>query len=122
MMTPRLLPHRFLFISLILCAALMISTFAGTAQAQVTAFMQSVAEASSGDKALSQFYKANGYKPIWTGKSGKDKSRRRALLKELSTAGMHGLPEAAYDTQALRANLRSVKSERDLGRIEVQLS
>jgi len=122
MTIPRLMLRRTFLVSSILCAALIVTGFTGAAQAQVTAFMQSVAEASSRDKALSQFYKANGYQPIWTGKSGKHKSRRQALLKALSTAGTHGLPETAYNTQTLRTNLKSVKSERDLGRVEVQLS
>ncbi|MGR3662154.1 MAG: L,D-transpeptidase family protein [Paracoccaceae bacterium] len=122
MTTPQFLTRRTLLVSSVLCAALAISSIATSAQAQVTAFMQSVAEASSRDKAVSQFYKANGYKPIWTGKGNKNKSRRQALLKALATADTHGLPAAAYDTNSLRANLKSVRSERDLGRIEVQLS
>ena len=92
------------------------------AQAQVTAFMQAVAEASSGDAGIAAFYKANGYKPIWTGKGSKDKSRRSALLKALASADVHGLPAKSYDAKFLQANLRSVKSERDLGKIEVELS
>ena len=91
-------------------------------QAQVTAFMQSVAEASARDEALAGFYKANGYKPIWTGTGSKDRSRRAALLKALASADDHGLPQKAYDTDFLQANLRSVQSERDLGKIEVELS
>lgn len=95
---------------------------AGSAAAQVTAFMQSVAETSSRDKDVAKFYKANGYQPIWTGKSSNNKSRRQALLKALDSSANHGLPQSAYNTDALRTNLRSVRSERDLGRIEVQLS
>jgi len=102
--------------------AMMFSALAAPATAQVTAFMQSVAEASARDKSISQFYKANGYSPIWTGRGGRDKARRQALLEAFSNANTHGLPAAAYDTELLKANLRRVKSERDLGRIEVELS
>ena len=98
------------------------ATFVAPAHAQVTAFMQSVAEASARDKSISQFYKANGYSPIWTGRGGRDRARRQALLEAFSNANNHGLPQAAYDTELLKANLRRVKSERDLGRIEVELS
>lgn len=107
---------------ILFCLGLLLPLLAAPAYAQVTAFMQAVAEASARDDALSGFYKANGYKPIWTGKGGKDKSRRTALLRSLAAAGDHGLPASAYDTEFLKANLRSVKSERDLGRIEVELS
>ena len=92
------------------------------ATAQVTAFMQSVASSASDDAALSGFYKANGYKPIWTGNSGRDRARRQALLKAIDASAEHGLPEQSYDTEYLRGNLRNIKSERDLGRVEVELS
>ncbi len=108
--------------SIVLCLTFAISLIGSGAQAQVTAFMQAVAEASSGDAAIAAFYKANGYQPIWTGTSSKDKSRRSALLKALASADDHGLPAKAYDLQFLEANLRAVKSERDLGKIEVALS
>ena len=98
------------------------TAFVAPAHAQVTAFMQSVAEASARDKSIAQFYQANGYSPIWTGRGGRDRARRQALLDAFSNADNHGLPQAAYDTELLKANLRRVKSERDLGRIEVELS
>lgn len=102
--------------------AILLAPVALHAQVQVTAFMQAIAEASARDKSVSQFYQTNGYKPIWIGQGGRDQARRRALLQVLEAAGNHGLPVAAYDTDFLKANLRSVRSERDLGRIEVQLS
>ena len=105
-----------------LCLTLVVGMIGSTAQAQVTAFMQAVAEASSRDAGIAAFYKANGYQPIWTGNGGKDKSRRSALLKALASADDHGLPAKNYDLQFLQANMRAVKSERDLGKIEVELS
>ncbi len=102
--------------------SLSLSGFASPAFAQVSAFMQSVAESSVGDRDITAFYQSNGYKAIWTGKGSRDRSRRQALLKALDGAGVHGLPQAAYDTEFLRANLRTVRSERDRGRIEVELS
>ena len=103
----------------ILTSAFVIAT---PARAQVTAFMQSVAEAAASDRDVAAFYKANGYKAVWTGRSAKDKARRSALLRAIADAPMHGLPQRAYDVDTLKINLRSVKSERDLGRIEVQMS
>jgi len=103
-------------------AAVLASSLGTTAQIRRTGFMQSVAEASSRDRALSEFYRASNYRPLWTGKGGKYRARRQALLKALATASDHGLPEAAYNTDYLKANLRSVQSDRDLGRIEVALS
>ncbi len=99
-----------------------VSGLRSPAFARISAFMQAVAEAAAGDSAISAFYQANGYRAIWTGNGSRDRSRRQALLKALAGAGDHGLPQGAYDTTALRANLRAVRSERDLGRIEVELS
>jgi len=110
---------RHVFLTLVLGA---FALSAIPAQAQVTAFMQSVAESASKDQGLTEFYRANGYKGIWTGNRGQDRARRQALLKALASAGDHGLPVNNYDTQFLEANMRAVKSERDLGRIEVELS
>ncbi len=106
----------------LVCGSVLASGLATPAIAQVTAFMQAIAEASARDKSVSAFYQANGYSPIWTGQGGRDKARRQALLKALGSSANHGLPQSAYDTEFLKANLRRVKSERDLGRIEVELS
>ncbi|MGB1179185.1 MAG: murein L,D-transpeptidase, partial [Lentibacter algarum] len=54
---------------------------AGAAEAQVTAFKQAVAEAASRDADIAAFYKANDYKPLWTGTFGKDTQRRKALFQ-----------------------------------------
>ena len=101
---------------------LTIATLVQPAQAQVTAFMQSVAEAAAKDRDIAEFYKTTGYKPIWTEKGGKAKKRREAFLSAVKDAPAHGLPVARYDPKTLQINLRSVKSERDLGRLEVQMS
>jgi murein L,D-transpeptidase YcbB/YkuD len=95
---------------------------AAPATAQVTAFMQSVAEAAASDRDIAGFYKSNGYKSIWTAKGGRDKQRRQAFLKAIAGANAHGLPAARYNPDLLKTNLRSVRSERDLGRLEVELS
>ncbi|MGR3291490.1 MAG: L,D-transpeptidase family protein [Paracoccaceae bacterium] len=103
-------------------SSLMVFGVSTPAIAQTTAFMQAVAESAARDKAITAFYKSTGYAPIWTGRGNRHKSRRQALLKALASASDHGLPHAAYNSEFLKANLRRIKSERDLGRIEVQLS
>lgn len=91
----------------------------GAAQ-QVTALMQSIAEAASKSKDLSEYYRANGYKPLFADTSSKANARRQALLRALDSAPDQGL--APYDTTLLKANIRSVKSDRDLGRAEVAMA
>ena len=93
---------------------------AGASAQQVTALMQSIAEAASKSKDLSEFYRATGYKPVFADTSSRASSRRTALVRALRDAPAHGL--APYDTTLLEANLRSIKSDRDLGRAEVQMA
>ena len=102
--------------------ALIFSGWTSPVHAQVTAFMQSVAEAAAKDRDIAEFYKANGYKPIWTAKGNKAKSRRTALLKAVQGASAHGLPVERYSVDTLSINPRRVTSERELGRLEVEMS
>lgn len=113
---------RRLTIAGLLSVVLMSLTLAGEARAQVTAFMQAVAEAAASDRDIAEFYRANGYKPIWTGKDRKAKQRREAFLRAVSEADEHGLPPARYNPETLSINIRKVGSERDLGRLEVEMS
>ncbi len=92
------------------------------ADAQVTPFKQAVAEAAAKDKDIAAFYKANGFKSVWTGRTGKDRQRRAALLQALSKADTHGLPAAAYNAPALKAKMKAAKSARERGQLEVEMS
>ncbi|MCK8484027.1 L,D-transpeptidase family protein [Aliiroseovarius sp. S2029] len=89
-------------------------------QTKVSAFAQAVAEAAARDTEIAAFYRNNGYQPIWTGSQPQDLARRAALLRALSGAADHGLPD--FNTAELNARLRNVASLRDLGRAEVELS
>lgn len=92
------------------------------ASAQVTAFKQAIAEAASGDADIAAFYRENGYRPIWTGNGNTDRQRRQELLRALSEAAAHGLPAERYSVEGLESRIRAARSERDLGRLEVEFS
>ena len=105
-----------------LAVAITLAFHGGTANAQVTAYKQAVAEAASNDAALAEFYKSRNYKSIWTGRIGKDGQRRKAFLAALAKAGDHGLPVKRYDVPALRVRLKAARTGRDRGRMEVEMS
>ncbi len=107
---------------LALLGAFFLSAATGQAETRVTAFSQAVAEAAAGDKALAEFYRARGYKGIWTSRGGKDSSRRRAFLAALAKAGDHGLPVKRYDPKVIKAALKAARTPRERGKLEVQLS
>lgn len=92
------------------------------AKAQVTAFKQAVAEAAARDEDIAAFYRATNYAPLWTGASDLDRARRAHLMQAISTADDHGLSVARYDPQRLMQTLAAVKSPRDRGFAEVELS
>ncbi len=92
------------------------------AEAQVTAFKQAVAEAAARDKDIAAFYQANGYKSVWTGRSGRERSRRQALIKALANASSHGLPTERYDSAGLQAKMKAARGPRERGAVEVEIS
>ena len=95
---------------------------AGEARAQVTAFKQAVAEAASDDRDLAAFYRQSGYDRLWTDTSDEGRLRRQALFNAIVQARAHGLPESRYNADDLMQLLGQVRSPRDLGFAEVQMS
>jgi len=106
------------------CAAAFSLTLATSepVRAQITPFMSAVAESAATDDDVAAFYRANGFKPIWTGQKPEDSKRLTALFNALKKAGDHALPPGNYDVDQLMASLRDIGTERDLGRLEVALS
>ena len=91
-------------------------------QAQVTAFKQAVAEAAADDADIAEFYRNTSYAPIWTAADDASRARRAELMRAIQSAASHGLPVARYDPAALLARLSSVRSPRDRGLAEVEMS
>ncbi len=106
----------------VFAALILLVLGAGETRAQVTAFKQAVAEAASKDADIAAYYQQTGYKPLWTGKGGKDRKRRAALVKAIKGADAHGLPSDRYDLDALMAQMKAARSQRDLGLLEVEMS
>ncbi len=92
------------------------------AAAQTTAFRQAVAEGAARDEVLAEFYRAREFDGIWTGTTGRDRTRRNALLAAFASAGDHGLPAAQYDPNALMARLQAASTPAEKGAMEVEMS
>ncbi|MES2539491.1 MAG: L,D-transpeptidase family protein [Pseudomonadota bacterium] len=107
--------------SLLLTLSLVLTpVLAPMADAQTTAFTQSLAASASTDEAIAEWYRGTGYDTLWTGAD--DVARRGALLAALATAKDHGLPTPRYDVGSLEAALRSAETEGDRGRVEVEMT
>ncbi|MDE0347574.1 MAG: murein L,D-transpeptidase, partial [Boseongicola sp.] len=90
------------------------------AQNRSSEFAQAVAEAAAGDRVIAEFYEATDYRPIWTDRNSKARQRRSAFLKAVKDAPSHGLPTERYRLDILNINPRRVRSQQDLGRLEVE--
>ncbi len=108
-----------LFVTGIVCLLGTAAPTLATAQ-QFPAFRQALAESVSSSEAISAFYRAHDYEPLWTGPD--HAPRREALINALSRAADHGLPEARYDLPGLIAAFEAVESERDRGQLEAKVT
>ena len=110
--------------TILLAAAFGPTAPAGAMQSElrIDGFMQAVAEAAAEDRDIATFYRENGYHPIWTGADAESRERRAALLRAIDAAPAHGIPVSRYDVPAITSALGDVRTERDLGRVEVELS
>lgn len=93
-----------------------------SAQAQVTAFKQAVAEAASDNASVASFYRNNNFDGLWTGSDDASRLRRQALFRALEDAAVHGLPDQSATIAALSSQLKDVRTTRDLGRVEAAMS
>ncbi|MEO0930594.1 MAG: murein L,D-transpeptidase, partial [Pseudomonadota bacterium] len=118
----RLPSHLFFqrFLPVFFAAALLMAAFAAPAQAQVSEFRQSVAQAAARDNDLVAFYRARNFEGIWSTRS--DRRRRNALMTAFAAAGDHGLPAERYDVDALMARLQAARTPVEQGQLEVELS
>lgn len=90
------------------------------AQAELTAFRQSVAEAASDAEAVATFYRTRNYAPLWTTEA--DVARRAAFFAALDRVEDHGLPASRYDAAGLRAAFLDTRTERQRGALDVRMT
>jgi len=81
-----------------------------------------VAEFAPSGSGIAEFYRANGFAPVWVGDTQQHAQRRARLIQALSTTDVHGLPQGSYSVQALMDQMNDARSTRDLGAIEITLS
>ena len=99
-----------------------LAAWCGPAAAQISPFMQAVAEAAAGDEDIAAFYRERDYAPIWTGNGAADRERLSALARALSEVEAHGLPADRHAPERLERLLSGIATERDRGRAEVEIS
>ena len=81
-------------LAITMLAALLVTGLPGSlAAAESVAYQQAVAMAAGKDREVLEFYKARGFKPIWT--SSSDVARRRAFIEAAAGADGAGADDLA---------------------------
>jgi murein L,D-transpeptidase YcbB/YkuD len=102
--------------------ALSLLTTVAPASAEISPFMQAVAEEASADEAIAAFYRESGFAPLWTDGSALQRARLSALLNAVSGAAAHGLPADRHAPGRIEAILAGIATERDRGRADVEIT
>ena len=87
-----------------------------------TAFQMAIAEHTLQAPQLVEFYRANGFSPLWVGDTPEHTQRRATLIKALKDGHLHGLPQAEPIVAAVMEKMEKARSVRDLGTVEAELS
>nr|WP_237212521.1 L,D-transpeptidase family protein [Ruegeria lacuscaerulensis] len=98
------------------------AAIANTESKTATAFQMAVAEFAPSGSGIAEYYRSNGFSPIWVGKTPEHAARRARLINALSTTHMHGLPEGSQSVQTLLDQMQDARTTRDLGSVEINLS
>lgn len=113
------------FSTRLMVGALALSAGLGLAQvagAQQTAFRQAVAETAAGDRVVAAFHREQSYEAFWTAELDAARLRRAAVITVLRETALHGLPDGSARADALLAQMGDVRSQADLGAMEVALT
>ena len=110
------------FAALAGAVALSLGLLVSPVNAQVTAFKQAVAEAAYDQSTIAGFYREANYAPLWTGKGDVFVERRSALFQALTSVENHGLPANRYNVAGLMQQMKSARTTRDIGLVEVALT
>lgn len=107
-------------VSIAVLAAFLAAPPAAMAQSPVGTFGTTLLEAAGQDAAIADFYRAHGYRTLWTG--AEDEARRAALFAAFAHAEDHGLPDGRHDGNDLAARFLSLQSEAQRARLEVDVT
>lgn len=80
----------------------------------------SIYQNSKNNRFLKNFYLQRDYSPIFVTKI--NEGRASALLKALESSDYHGIPSALYKLNEIRNDIKKLRSETELGALEVKLA
>ncbi|MDT2075844.1 MAG: murein L,D-transpeptidase, partial [Planktomarina sp.] len=114
---------RLSFISLLFISLIIVSSFVlSSATAQSISFRQAVAKTAATDPLLFKFYKANDFKSLWVGDTNIEHERFNSLIQAFLGSAAHGLPPEKFGVDVLLAKVVAVKTDGQLGNLDVELT
>ena len=114
---------RLSFISLLFISLIIVSSFVlSSATAQSISFRQAVAKTAATDPLLFKFYKANDFRSLWVGDTNIEHERFNALIQAFLGSAAHGLPPEKFGVDVLLAKAGAVKTDGQLGNLDVELT
>ena len=109
-------------VAIILCIMGIFPVVAYASQGNNIAYKLALSKQFADFGAVVEFYQERGFKPIWVDRSRNARNRLGALFAAFEDSAAHGLPQGLFDANAIRNNIRSIRTSADLGAVEGKIT
>ena len=109
-------------VAIILCIMGIFPVVAYASQGNNIAYKLALSKQFADFGAVVEFYQERGFKPIWVDSSRNARNRLGALFAAFEDSAVHGLPQCLFDANAIRNDIRSIRTSADLGAVEGKIT
>ena len=109
-------------VAIILCIMGIFPVVAYASQGNNIAYKLALFKQFADFGAVVEFYQERGFKPIWLDRSRNARNRLGALFAAFEDSAVHGLPQGLFDANAIRNDIRSIRTSADLGAVEGKIT
>ena len=109
-------------VAIILCIMGIFPVVAYASQGNNIAYKLALSKQFADFGAVVEFYQERGFKPIWVDRSRNARNRLGALFAAFEDSAVHGLPQGLFDANAIRNDIRSIRTSADLGAVEGKIT
>ena len=109
-------------VAIILCIMGIFPVVAYASQGNNIAYKLALSKQFADFGAVVEFYQERGFKPIWVDSSRNARNRLGALFAAFEDSAVHGLPQGLFDANAIRNDIRSIRTSADLGAVEGKIT
>lgn len=109
-------------VAIILCIMGIFPVVSYASQGNNIAYKLALSKQFADFGAVVEFYQERGFKPIWVDRSRNARNRLGALFAAFEDSAAHGLPQGLFDANAIRNDIRSIRTSADLGAVEGKIT